>query len=303
MKQLLSTREVAAYLGINEKMVYNLVTEKGLPGTKVTGKWLFPLHLVDAWLERNTLNHPGQPGDGETGQALVLAGSNDILLDRALRLFAQLHPGRLAAFVNLGSLGGLHALRDGLCHMATSHLMQAEGHEYNFDTAQRVLDEPPAVVNFCIREQGYLTAPGNPHGIADAGDIAARGLRVANRPHGTGTRLLFDAELTRHGVDPARVPGYGREFAGHIDVGMEIVAGRADVAPCIRAVAGLLGLGFVPLQRERCDLLVPRAGYFDKRVQLFIAMLGDPRFRSLTDDLDGYDLSKSGRVVFPGDAV
>ena len=60
---------------------------------------------------------------------------------------------------------------------------------------------------------------------------------------------------------------------------------------------------FVPLQRERYDLLVPRAGYFDKRVQLFIAMLGDPRFRSLTDDLDGYDLSKSGRVVFPGDAV
>lgn len=303
MKQLLSTREVAAYLGINEKMVYTLVTEKGLPGTKVTGKWLFPLHMVEAWLERNTLNLPEQETGGQPGQALIIAGSNDILLDRALRLFSSINPGRLAAFANLGSVGGLHALHDGLCHMATSHLMQPEGNEYNFDTARRILDDTPAVVNFCIREQGYLTAPGNPHAVRDARDIAALGLRVANRPQGTGTRLLFDAELAKHDVDPARVPGYAREFAGHVDVGMEIVSGRADVAPCIRAVAGLLGLGFVPLQRERYDLLVPRARYFDKHVQLFIAMLTDPRFRALTDDLDGYDLSRSGRVIFPGDAV
>lgn len=303
MKQLLSTREIARFLGINEKMVYSLVTEKGLPGTKVTGKWLFPLHLVEAWLERNTLNHPGQDPSGATRQALVIAGSNDILLERALRLFASINEGHLAAFANLGSLGGLHAMRSGLCHMATSHLVQPDGQDFNFDVARRELDEAPAVVNFCIREQGYITAAGNPHALRDAGDIARAGLRVANRPLGTGTRLLFDAELARFGVNPATVQGYENEFARHLDVGIEIISGRADVALGIRAVAGLLGLGFVPLQRERYDLLVPRSRYFEKEVQLFIGMLSDPRFRALTSGLDGYDLSRSGRVVFPGETI
>lgn len=302
MKQLLSTREVAQLLGINEKMVYALITEKGLPATKVTGKWLFPLRLVEAWLEQNTLNHP-RGGAGEEVQALVIAGSNDILLDKALRLFADMHPGQLAAFANLGSLGGLHAMRDGLCHMATSHLMQADGSEFNFDHARRELGDAPAVVNFCIREQGYVTAPGNPHAIRDAGDIASKGLRVVNRPHGTGTRLLFDSELARAGADPQRIPGYETTVARHLDVGLEVLSGRVDAGPCIRAVAGLLGLGFVPVQRERYDLLVSRARYFDKPVQLFLGMLADPRFRALTEGLDGYDLSRSGRVVFPGDNI
>jgi excisionase family DNA binding protein len=336
VKQLLSTREVAKVLGVNEKMVYSLITEKGLPATKVTGKWLFPAHLVEQWLENNTVNHPErsggtmQPGGG----VLVVAGSNDLLLDKALGLFADLNPGHIAAFANLGSLGGLRAMREGLCHMAASHLMEGgpghaaeparpeaaqtgavpsatggagggggkSGRDYNFGHARRELDEAPAVVNFCIREQGYLVVPGNPNAVRDAGDIVRKGLRVVNRPLGTGTRLLFDTELSRTGADPTRIPGYGTEVRRHLDAGIEVLAGRADAAPGIRAVAGLLGLGFVPVQRERFDLLVPRARYFDRGVQLFLGMLVDARFRALADGFEGYDLSRAGREVFPGDA-
>ena len=337
MKQLLSTREVAKVLGVNEKMVYSLITEKGLPATKVTGKWLFPAHLVEQWLENNTVNHPERAGGAVQpgGGVLVLAGSNDLLLDKAMGLFADLNPGHIAAFANLGSLGGIRAMREGLCHMAASHLMEggpgadhaaepavASGdtrsetqgdnrsgrgggkaaRDYNFGHARRELEEAPAVVNFCIREQGYLVAPGNPSAVRDAGDIVRKGLRVVNRPLGTGTRLLFDTELSRVGADPARIPGYGIEVRRHLDAGIEVLAGRADAAPGIRAVAGLLGLGFVPVQRERFDLLVPRARYFDRGVQLFLGMLVDARFRALADGFEGYDLSRAGRVVFPGDA-
>ncbi|HEU6437969.1 MAG TPA: substrate-binding domain-containing protein, partial [Nitratidesulfovibrio sp.] len=260
--------------------------------------------------------------------------SNDLLLDKAMGLFADLNPGHIAAFANLGSLGGLRAMREGLCHMAASHLMEGgPGHaaepaatagpgaaspdaartstggnggkssrDYNFGHARQELEEAPAVVNFCIREQGYLVAPGNPNAVRDAGDIVRKGLRVVNRPLGTGTRLLFDTELSRVGADPLRIPGYGTEVRRHLDAGIEVLAGRADAAPGIRAVAGLLGLGFVPVQRERFDLLVPRARYFDRGVQLFLGMLVDARFRALADGFEGYDLSRSGRVVFPGDA-
>ncbi|BFR47137.1 helix-turn-helix transcriptional regulator [Nitratidesulfovibrio sp. HK-II] len=337
MKQLLSTREVAKVLGVNEKMVYSLITEKGLPATKVTGKWLFPAHLVEQWLENNTVNHPERAGGAVQpgGGVLVLAGSNDLLLDKAMGLFADLNPGHIAAFANLGSLGGIRAMREGLCHMAASHLMEGDPgadhaaepalasadtrsetrgdnrsgrgggkavRDYNFSHARRELEEAPAVVNFCIREQGYLVAPGNPSAVRDAGDIVRKGLRVVNRPLGTGTRLLFDTELARVGADPARIPGYGIEVRRHLDAGIEVLAGRAAAAPGIRAVAGLLGLGFVPVQRERFDLLVPRARYFDRGVQLFLGMLVDARFRALADGFEGYDLAKAGRVVFPGDA-
>lgn len=329
MKQLFSTREVAGVLGVNEKMIYSLITEKGLPATKVTGKWLFPAHLLELWLENNTVNHPERsegsipPGGG----VVVVAGSNDLLLDKALALFSDLNPGHVAAFANLGSLGGLRAMRQGLCHMAASHLLEGDsgraanhtgpetdptsatarqdrkpGRDYNFAHARRELEETPAVVNFCIREQGYLVAPGNPGAVRDAGDIARKGLRVVNRPPGTGTRLLFDTELSRVGADPARIPGYTIEVRRHLDAGIEVLAGRADAAPGIRAVAGLLGLGFVPVQRERFDLLVPRARYFDRGVQLFLGMLVDARFRALADGFEGYDLARAGRVVFPGDA-
>ena len=42
MKKFLSTKEVAQFLGVNEKMVYTLVSEKGLPGNQSNGKVAFP---------------------------------------------------------------------------------------------------------------------------------------------------------------------------------------------------------------------------------------------------------------------
>ena len=121
MKHLLSTREVAQFISVNEKMVYTLVAEKGLPATKITGKWLFPRHLVEQWLEANTINYPEPRRDLPPYEGLlIVAGSNDPLLEKTLNLFNSLHPEHMAVFGNLGSLGGLRALRHHRCHMATS---------------------------------------------------------------------------------------------------------------------------------------------------------------------------------------
>jgi len=300
MKKLLSTKEVAAKLGVNEKMVYALISEKGLPASKVTGKWLFPDHLVDQWVEARTLNVP-EAGTSETHEdLLVVCGSNDLLLERALSLFMELFPEQTAVFGNLGSLGGLKALRRGICQMASSHLAQEDGEEYNFSYAREVLHTSPAVVNFARREQGLLLAPGNPHKIRTVADLAKKDLTVINRPLGTGTRLLFDRELAAAGVKVAALKGYGREVPRHMDVGLEILAGRADCGPAIRPVASVLGLEFVSLGWERFDLLVPRERFFDKPVQLFLNMLPGQHLADLAASLAGYDLSMTGKMVFPG---
>jgi putative molybdopterin biosynthesis protein len=300
MKQMLSTKEVAAFLGINEKMVYTLISEKGLPASKITGKWVFPRHLVEQWVESNTINYPQNhkvlpPYDG----LLVLAGSNDILLEKTLSIFNTKHTGHLAVFGNLGSLGGINALRKSLCHMATSHLLQENGNEYNFEVLQRQFDRMPVVLNFCKRDQGILLQKGNPKKLSSVADLGKQGIRVINRSLSTGTRLLFDRELKKAGLVGDRIKGYDHEVNRHMDVGLEILAGRADAGPGIRPVASLLGLDFIPIRQERYDLLVTRERFFDPGVQFFLSLLHEKQFVQMAKGIEGYDISISGKMIFP----
>jgi molybdate-binding protein len=230
---------------------------------------------------------------------LIITGSNDPLLDRAISLFNNTYPDHVAVFGNLGSMGGLKALRQNLCHIASSHLLQENDSEYNFDFATKELDSLPAIVNFCRREQGILVPKGNPKQIASVGDLGRAGIRIVNRSLGTGTRLLLDHELSKAGIKGARIEGYHNECARHLEVGLEVLSGRADAGPGIRAVAGFLGIGFVPLRWERYDLMVAKERFFDEGIQQFLGLLHEGSFRGLAKSLEGYDLSLSGKMVFP----
>jgi putative molybdopterin biosynthesis protein len=301
-KSLLNTREVAEFLDINEKMVYSLISEKGLPATKVTGKWLFQRHLVEQWLESETINYPraSNPLPSYHG-LLIISGSNDILMDRTISLFNGTYTDHMAVFGNTGSLGGIRALRRNLCHMASSHLLQDDEKEYNFGFASEELGQVPAIVNFCRREQGILMAKGNPKGIKEIKDLAKKDIRIVNRPVGTGTRLLLDGELKKAGITKDEIEGYNTIIETHLDIGMEVLSGRADAGPGIRTVAGLLDLGFLPLRRERFDLIMPKDRFFDRGIQLFLGFLRNQPFKDLALKLPGYDLSNTGEMVYPQD--
>lgn len=297
---MFSTKEVAKFLNVNEKMVYTLVAEKGLPATKITGKWMFPKHLVEQWVEINTVNYP-QPLqlDVSYQKLLIITGSNDVLLSQTISLFNKQFPEYIAVFGNLGSMGGLRALRQSQCHIAASHLLQENEEQYNFKAVESELNETPAIVNFCQREQGLILAKGNPKGIKAVADLGKKGLRIANRALGTGTRLLLDHELKKAMLDPQKLQGYQNEFPSHLDVGLEVSSGKADAAPGIRIVAHLLGLDFLPLRWERFDLLIPKDRFFEKGVQLFLGLMHDEKFKSLFPPDSGYKLETSGKVVFP----
>jgi excisionase family DNA binding protein len=304
MKKMLSTREIAEYLGVNEKMVYSLVSGKGLPASKITGKWVFPLHLVDEWIEANTLNYPSRSPDKVAAQprVIVLAGSNDILLEKAIGIFNRSCRDYLAVFANLGSMGGLRALRRNMCHIASSHLLQENGADYNFEFANREFNQVPVIVNFCRREQGFLLQKGNPVNIRSIADLRKPGLRMVNRSMGTGTRHLFDREAKKAGINPEAIAGYHTEAGSHLEVGLEILSGRADIGLGIRTVAGLLGLDFIPLRWERYDLMIVKDRFFDKSIQFFLGLLQEAAFKEIAGKLEGYDISGAGRIIFPQDA-
>lgn len=300
MKNLLSTKQIAEFLNVNEKMIYSLVSEKGLPATKITGKWLFPRHLVERWVEANTINYP------ENGfrlpphhSLLIIIGSNDPLLDKAISLFNSCHSDQAAVFGNLGSMGGLSALRNNLCHMASSHLLQEDESEYNFDFAFKELDQMPAVVNFCHREQGILLPKGNPKKISSVANLAQADIRIVNRSLKTGTRLLLDRELKKAGINGEKIEGYSDEVASHLDVGLAVLSGRADAGLGIRAIAGLLDLDFIPIRLERFDLMISKKHFFDLGIQRFLELLHDEEFMEMAAAMEGYDISLSGKMLFP----
>lgn len=301
-KQYLNTKEVAALLHVNEKVVYNLVGEKGLPATKVTGKWLFPRHLVEEWLDLYIVNLPVVGNLSLENGRLFLAGSDDLLFQEALGLYNSQGSDAVAFYANIGSMGGLKALRQGICHIAVCHLLQDDNEEYNFQFADQELDRSPVFINFSKRQQGLIVAKGNPKNIHSVADLAAEGVTMMNRPLNTGTRLLLDYEISRSDISADMIDGYRKEVGRHLDAGLAVLEGKVDAAPAIRPVAEKLALDFIPLRWERFDLLISRDRFFEPAVQRFINLLHDPAFRAKADEYSGYDMSISGRMVYPDNA-
>lgn len=298
MDELLTTKQVAKFLNINEKMVYSLIAEKGLPASKVTGKWLFPIDLVRQWVETGTENYPEVAQLPPYHGLVLIAGSNDLLLEQLITTFNLKHQEHMAMFGLTGSMGGLKALRKNLCHIAASHLV-ADNQEYNFPFIKDEMIHAPAVVNLCRREQGLMVQNGNPKKINAVEDLTQKGVTMVNRRLGTGTRQLFDRELKSKGISGETIKGYEACVSRHMDVGLAVLSGKADAGPGIRAVANTLGLDFVSLNWERFDLLINKDRFFDQGIQLFLALLKGKVIHRSADAYGGYDLSMTGKMVYP----
>jgi molybdate-binding protein len=210
-----------------------------------------------------------------------------------------MHTENLAVFGNIGSIGGIRSLKQDLCHMATSHLLQEDKDEYNFDFIDNYMHPIPVVVNFCRRRQGLIVAKGNPKKIEGTADLKRTGLRIVNRKLGTGTRHLFDHELKQVGIKGAQLKGYATEMQRHMDVGLAVLSGKADAGPGIQPVAELLDLDFVPWRWERYDLLIQKERFFDQSMQLFLGLLHEKNLLDVAEQFQGYDMSISGKMVYP----
>lgn len=297
-KPFLDTREVAQYLGINEKQVYTLIHKRGLPGTRITGKWLFPRHLIDRWIESHVSNLPETLSLlDRAGGLLLIAGSDDPLLDNLVSLFRKRFPETIPLRSRAGSSEGLLALKRGLCHIACVHLMSPEGTGNSIEHLTEILGDEIAVVAFALRKQGLVLPPGNPLGISSISDIIRNRHRFAIREAGTGTRLLLDRELDRLDLDPVDLIGDSLPVDSHLDAAMSVMRGDADTALAIEAVSGMLGLDFIPLHMERFDLVIRKENFFHETVQGFLGLMRDNEFERISGSLMGYDVNDAGRIL------
>ncbi len=234
----------------------------------------------------------------EVEGTIVAIGSHDPILDLAASELRDRDPRVTFASSNVGSLGGLIALRDGLCHLAGSHLLEPETGAYTVPYVEQLLAEREiAIVRLVHRQQGLIVAAGNPLGLAGIADLARPGLRYVNRQRGAGTRVLLDHELQCAGIDPANVIGYAREEPTHLAVAAAISAGRADCGMGVQAAARAFALDFVPIAQEPYDLVTDRTTAESALLAPLWALMESPEFRLTVEALGGYDTAEMGRRI------
>jgi putative molybdopterin biosynthesis protein len=290
MEELLTTKELADLLRLNEKKVYQLVREGGIPHVRIAGKWLFPKGHVTRWIDERV----------QRERDIHMVGSDDILLARLLTLYSrEQFPQSLAFYSSVGSLRGIQALAHKKGQVCCVHLLDVETGEYNLPFLNRYLaPQKYIVVNLCYRRQGLIIRKGNPLGIKGLRDVIKKGVRFIKRNEGSGTRLLLEYLLREESVDRSAIIGFTDEGDTHLEIALKVFFGEADVGLGIEYVAHLFTLDFIPLREERFDLVVPRELWSTQVMKGLLSYVDPVRIQQLSRTLPGYNLKDTGRVIF-----
>jgi putative molybdopterin biosynthesis protein len=232
----------------------------------------------------------------EIEKTIFCIGSHDLTLDLMSQFMAD--RDRRLVSANVGSQGGLIALRRGEAHLAGSHLLNPETGEYNISHIRQYMpDLPVKVIALVGREQGLLIRRGNPKGIKGLEDLTRTDIRFVNRQRGAGTRVLLDYHLKSMTIEPDWIVGYGQEEYTHLGVAAAVASGRADCGLGITAAAQALDLDFIPLFQERYDLVIPVQFAGTELLAPLFDLLRDDSFQKAVSRLPGYDISVMGKTI------
>jgi putative molybdopterin biosynthesis protein len=238
------------------------------------------------------LNQPQQ-----IEKTLVIIGSHDLTIDcLADELIKH---GIYVSSSNVGSLGGLLALRNDTAHMATSHLLDEDTGIYNWSYIKKFIpDIPVEVFHGVMRDQGFMVRKGNPKGIRNFKDLTRDDVTFVNRQKGAGTRVLLDFYLRKEQIDESSIKGYEMEEYTHTSVAVAVLSGVADVGMGVLAAANALGLDFIPVATEQYDFIVPKKYVYDEKVTKLLEILGSDSFKTRVSSLGGYGVERSGERLF-----
>lgn len=233
----------------------------------------------------------------ELANTVMIIGSHDMALDiLSDELKKTGTPVRIASG-NVGSLGGLMALRKATAHVAGSHLLDTETGEYNISYIKKYLQGIPVhVFHLVMREQGLIVQAQNPKGIRTIEDLTRDDVSFINRQLGSGTRILLDYKLDKLGIDPSQITGYENEEYTHMNVAVAVLSGLADAGLGILAAARALELDFIPLIREQYDLVIPSSFVDDPKIGLLLDVIRSEEFKDRIRRLGGYDPEQSGSL-------
>jgi putative molybdopterin biosynthesis protein len=234
----------------------------------------------------------------EITNTIVMVGSHDLTLDILANLLGRYYPPIFFSSHPVGSLGGILAIKKGICHMAGTHLLDPETGEYNLPYIQIHLNGIDVkLIHLVQREQGLFVQRGNPKKVKGLADLLRKDVTFINRQKGSGTRILFDHTLKELSLDSNQIWGYEKEEFTHIAVASKVANGIADVGLGILPAAKAMDLDFIPVAREHYDLIIPLVYFEDKKIQKVIETIRSEEFKKMVFQMGGYDISRTGEEL------
>lgn len=326
-----TTEEIARLLKISKLKVYDLIKKGELPSYRV-GKQMRVDHSDLERYKQNSRSSgaytPQLPGSGvqeaplvqapapfaapyqafasppphtlkSSGVNVVITGQDmslDILATHLERTLPSTRPLRSYA----GSLDSLIAMYQGESDIVSTHLLDGDTGEYNLPYIRRLLTGLSyIVVHLLTRSAGFYVQKGNPRGIRSWSDLQQSGLTLINRERGSGARVLLDEQLRLHGIPSSRLDGYANEENSHLAVAGMVARGGADVGIGTEKAARIVdGIDFIPLIRERYDLVMVKKPENELWIGAVLDILRSEAFRSELSSIHSYDLSETGTVIY-----
>lgn len=235
--------------------------------------------------------HARQPVVGK----LRFAGSHDLLLEILEDMIAAGNPAVELTLEFVGSLGGLIALQRGEADLAGAHLWDEGTDAYNVPFVERVLPGCTCLLlTLARRELGLILPAGNPDGITGLEDLKGAEVHLIHRQPGSGTRVWLETQLRRLGIDPDSILASDQIATTHSCVARAVASGEINVGLGIYAAAAGYGLDFLPLTRERYELVIPDRTWRRPEAQTLARLIRSDALCERIETLGGYDASQTG---------
>ena len=234
----------------------------------------------------------------EIDNTIVCLGSHDMSIDFLIDILQREQGLRLIS-TNVGSMGGIMALRRKETHCAGIHLLDFDSGDYNVSYLQKYLPgENVILINLVKRQQGLIIKPGNPLNIKGIEDLTRPEVRFINRQKGAGTRVLLDYLLSRKNISASQINGYNREEYTHLAIAAAVKNDGCDTGLAIYGSAKVMNLDFIPIEMERYDLCILPDLLSSQQLNSLLSAIHSPRFGSMATSFGGYELELSGQTIY-----
>jgi putative molybdopterin biosynthesis protein len=298
--------EIAKILRVSKLTVYDLVKKNELPTYRVGRQMRVDQQDLERYksktktgISHQDVNASKMHTDLEINpQNQIIISGQDVVLDM-LSKYIETHSSFIPLRLYTGSLNSLISMYNGECDVVSVHLYDADSGEYNLPYVKRILvSQPFILVNLVCRNAGIYVRQGNPHQIKSWGDLVHAGITFVNREKGSGARILLDEQLRLNGIRTDKLIGYDKELTSHFSVASAVASGQADAGVGIENVTKMVDVDFVPLMKERYDLVVLKTKQNQSLVEIVKEAVGSPEYRSQLEQLYGYDLELTGKILF-----